>query len=79
MRQYKLLFKRPGKDWITLEPYVHKTLYNHQEVWDAVDLIRTSERIVAVVLEMPDGLLNIISFAQEAEAPKSFRFDKNYV
>jgi hypothetical protein len=76
MRQYKLFYKRlgSGKDFVALEPGVHRAVYDQPEINAAIEIIRTTPHIEGIVVRLGEDLMNIIAFVQEALAPQAFEF-----
>lgn len=76
MRQYVILYKRgAGKDFARLNPYDHANLIDHDEIREAVELMRQRPFLEGTCVRLQDELFNIISFAQEAVAPNAFAFE----
>ncbi len=75
MRQYVILYKRgTGKEFIRLNPADHSNLIDHEEVREAVELMRRRIFLEAACVRLNDELFNIMSFSQDAIAPNAFQF-----
>lgn len=72
MKQYAILYKRGDSKWSRLQPNVDANLYDKPEVTAAVNVIRENESIDAVSLHVGAEQFNVVSFDQEAEAPRAF-------
>jgi hypothetical protein len=72
-KQYRVFYKRANaQSWGTLEPDLHKALYNVPPVTEAIQVLRDHPVVQAVVVGHEDALFNLVAFDQEAIAPKSF-------
>jgi len=72
VRQYHIFYKRgPGK-WATLEPFVNANLYDRPEVYDGIRVLRETPVFEAICIRLNDELFNVVTFEQEAIAPKAF-------
>lgn len=77
MRQYRIFYRRaPSKDFVRLEPLVHRNLYQRTTVLQVIDLMRHSPVIEGVALRIEDEQYNIMAFDQPAEAPDAFKFEE---
>ncbi len=75
MRQYVILYKQgAGKEFARLNPKDHGPLIDHEEVREAIELMRQRPFLEGVCVRLDDELFNIMSFAQEAIAPNAFQF-----
>lgn len=76
MRQYVVLYKRGvGKEFVRLNPKDHGKVVNHDELREAVGLMRERPWLEATCVRLNgDELFNIMSFTQEAIAPNAFQF-----
>ena len=75
MRQYVILYKRgTGREFARLNPTDHGHLIDHDEVREAIELMRQRSLLEAVCVRLKDELFNIMSFTQEAIAPNAFQF-----
>ena len=75
MRQYVILYKRgANKDFACLNPKDHANLVDHEEVREAVELMRQRPFVEGICVRLGDELFNIMSFTQEAIAPNAFQF-----
>lgn len=76
MRQLRILYKRGSAgQFRPLEEFVHHSLYGRKEVYAAADVMRAHDYIEGVALRLDDELFNLVTFEQEAIAPKSFALD----
>jgi hypothetical protein len=72
-KQYRVFYKRLNTpSFAALEPGVHAQLYDVPEVQGAVQILRDHPEVQAVVVRREDALFNVVSFEQDAMAPKSF-------
>ena len=77
MRQYAILYKRgAGKGFARLNPADHAKLIDHDEVREAVELMRQRPFLEGACVRLDDELFNIVSFTQEAVAPNAFPFEE---
>ena len=75
MRQYVILYKRgTGKDFARLNLNDHAKLIDHDEVREAVELMRKRPFLEGTCVRLEDELFNIISLTQDALAPNAFAF-----
>lgn len=76
MRQYVIFYKRgSGTEFARLNPKDHGNLIDHEEVREAITLIRQRPFLEGVCVRLDDELFNIMSSTQEALAPNAFQFD----
>ena len=72
-KQYRVFYKRANAEqWGTLEPAIHKGLYDVPPVTEAIQVLRDHPVVQAVVVAHEDALFNVVAFDQEAIAPKAF-------
>lgn len=77
IRQYKLFYKRFGApNFSQLEPIVHSPLYDKPTVQAAIEHMRMNPYIEGMAIRVEREMFNIMAFEQEAEAPKSFKFQE---
>lgn len=75
-RQFRILYKRTGSAaFSVLEPVAHRTLYERDQVKDAIWYLRDRPAAVGVAVRLGDELFNVIRFQQEALAPRAFTFE----
>ena len=75
MRQYVILYKRgTGKEFARLNLNDHAKLIDHDEVREAVELMRKRPFLEGTCVRLEDELFNIMSFTQDAIAPNAFAF-----
>lgn len=75
MRQYVILYKRgAGKEFTRLNPNDHANLIDHEEVREAIELMRQRPFLEGACVRLGDELFNIVSFTQKAIAPNAFQF-----
>ena len=75
MRQYVILYRRgAGKEFARLNPKDHANLVDHEEVREAIELMRQRPFLEGMCVRLNDELFNIMSFTQEAIAPNAFQF-----
>ena len=75
MRQYVILYKRGhGKDFTRLNPKDHANLIDHEEVRDAIELMRQRPFLEGACVRLNDELFNIMSLSQKAMDPNAFLF-----
>lgn len=73
MKQYAILYKRLGSEkWARLEPNVDANLYDRPEVAAAVDHLRQNPASEGVSVRVGAEQFNVMTFDQEAEAPRAF-------
>lgn len=75
MRQYQIHYKRLGGSFSVLEPGVQANLYERPEVDEAISLMASRPHLAAVAVILDDELFNVVSFNQDAEAPRAFKFE----
>ena len=77
MRQYAILYKRgAGGEFVRLNPTDNARLIDHDQVREAIELMRQRPFLEATCVRLEDELFNIVSFTQEAVAPNAFLFEK---
>ena len=75
MRQYVILYKRgANKDFARLNPKDHANFMDHEEVREAIELMRQWPFVEGICVRLGDELFNIMSFTQEAIAPNASQF-----
>ena len=78
MRQYVILYKRgTGKEFARLNLNDHAKLIDHDEVREAVELMRKRPFLEGTCVRLEDELFNIMSFTQDAIAPNAFAFEES--
>jgi hypothetical protein len=76
MRQYAIFYKRGvGGEFGRLTPNENPKLIDHEEVRDAIEVMRQKPFIERACVRLVDELFDIVSFNQEALAPQAFVFD----
>jgi len=76
MRQYVILYKRgTGTDFACLNPTDHAKLIEHEEVREAIELMRQRPFLEGTCVRLADELFNIMSSTQETTAPNAFVVD----
>ncbi len=76
MRQYYVFYKRgAGERFAKLNGSDHAKLIDHQEIKEAVEVMRQQPAIEAICVRLADELFNLVSFTQEAIAPNAFVFE----
>ena len=76
MRQYVILYKRgANKDFARLNPTDHAKLIDHDEVREAIELMRQRPFLEGTCVRLNDELFNIMSRTQAANTPNAFVFD----
>lgn len=74
-RQYRLFYRNGSfGQFATLEPAIHRTIYDRPEVNKAIEIIRENPSIEGVAVRVGLDMFNIVAFEQEAIAPKAFTF-----
>ena len=75
MRQYIILYKRgAGGEFARLNPADHAKLIDHDEVREAIELMRKRPFLEGTCVRLEDELFNIFAINQEMDAPNAFRF-----
>jgi hypothetical protein len=73
MKQYRVFYKRANAaNFGVLEPGLNKGLYDVPEVTEAIQVLRDHPVVQGVVVAHGDALFNLVTFEQEALAPKAF-------
>jgi hypothetical protein len=75
MRQYAIFYKRGvGGKFSRLNQNDNAGLIDHEEIRDAIEVMRLHPFIERVCVRLNDELFDIASFTQEAIAPDAFVF-----
>jgi len=75
MRQYAIFYKRgTGGEFSRLNQNDHAKLIGHEEIQEAVEVMRQKPFIERTCVRLIDELFDIVSFNQEAIAPNAFVF-----
>jgi len=76
VRQYVILYKRgAGEGFASLNPIDHAKLIDHDEIREAVELMRQRPYLEGLCVRLGDELFNIMSFTREAVAANAFAFE----
>ena len=76
MRQYAIFYKRAGGQFSRLNQADHAKLIDHEEIREAVELLRQRPYFEGLAIRLDDELFNVVTFTQEAMAPNSFLFQQ---
>ncbi len=80
MRQYLILYKRgAGSDFARLNPTDHAKLIDHEEIREAIELMRQRPFLEGTCVRLEDELFNIMSFTRETLAPNAFAFEPSHL
>ncbi len=75
MRQYAIFYRRgTGTKFGRLKPNENPKLIDHEEITDAIEVMRQRPCVEGVIVRLADELFNIVSFNQEAIAPDAYQF-----
>ena len=76
MRQYAMFYKRGTGEFSRVNQADHAKLIDHDEVREAVEVLRDKPYFEAMCVRLDDELFNIVTFTQEAIAPNAFVFEE---